>query len=177
MTSDAEQLGFRGATGTRGAADRDDGDGGIDEIGCYRGEERQHRRGRVAARHGDAPGVAQRVTMTRELGQPVRPTAGMRRAVEALPRAGVAQPEIGATIHDQGLRAELFRQRGRMAVRQAQEDHIVAVEDGDLGGLQHPLGQWQQVRMVIGERGSGAPGGGQRADRQPSVVIGGVPEQ
>ena len=47
----------------------------------------------------------------------------------------------------------------------------------DVGGFQHPAGQRQQVRMVFGERGARAGRGGQRADGQPTVGVGGMPEQ
>ncbi len=172
-----EQVDFRGPTGAGRTADRDDGDGGLDEVGCHGGKQRQDRGGGIATGDGNTARVAQRVAVAGQLGQPVGPATGVRRAVEALPRGRVAQSEIGAAVHHQGLRAELLGQGRRVSVRQTQKYHVVAVEHLELGGLEHPLGHWQQMRMMLGERGAGAGGGRERADRQPSVVVGRMREQ
>ena len=47
----------------------------------------------------------------------------------------------------------------------------------DVGGLEHAVGQRQQVRVVLGERGARTCRGGQRTDGQPTVGIGGMTEQ
>src|ERR1700722_775149 len=98
-------------------------------------------------------------------------------AVEALPRAGVAQPEIRAAVHHQGLWVELVRQRRRMPMGKGQKNDVMAVQQVKLGGFQHPLGQGHQMWMVLGQWGTRARGGGQCADRQSSVVVSRMSEQ
>ena len=58
-----------------------------------------------------------------------------------------------------------------------QEDDVVRGEHVGLGGYEHPVGQRQQVWVVLSEGGACAGGGGQRADGQPPVGVGGVAEQ
>ena len=94
-----------------------------------------------------------------------------------LPRGRVGEPEVRAAVDDQGVGAELFGQRRRMPVRQGQKHHVMAGEHGELGGLEHSLGQRRQVRMVLAERAAGAGRGGQRADGEPAVGVGRMPEQ
>ena len=53
----------------------------------------------------------------------------------------------------------------------------MAGEHGDVGGLNHALGQWRQVRMVLTERAAGAGRGGHRTDRDAAVGVGRMPEQ
>ena len=154
----AEQVGLGGATGARGAADGDHRDGGLDEVLGDRGQQRQQRRGRIAARHRDRRGAAQPLPCAGQLGQPVGPAAGVRRAVELLPRGRVGEPEVRAAVDDQGVGAELFGQRGRMAVRQAQEHHVMAG--------QHAERRWPPARA--GPTAAGADGA--RASVVPALA-------
>ena len=62
-------------------------------------------------------------------------------------------------------------------MRQGEEHHVVARQDVDVGGVEHPVGQRQQMRVVLGERGARAGGGGQCADGQPSVGVRRVAKQ
>ena len=104
----------------------------------------------IAAGHGDPGGAAQPVAAAGQFGQPVGPAAGVLGSVEPLPRGGVGEPEVGAAVDDQRVGAELIGQRRGMAVRQREEHDVVAGEDVDFGGLEHPGRQRQQMRMVLG---------------------------
>ena len=60
--------------------------------------------------------------------------------------------------------------------------HVVPLEYLDGGGLQHSTGQWQQMRLVLGQGVAGAGIRGQRADldrrmpqEQPKNLAAGVP--
>jgi hypothetical protein len=64
-----------------------------------------------------------------------------------------------------------------MPVWKGQKNNVMTVQYVKLGGLQHPLRQGHQMWMVLGQRGARAGGGGQCADRQPSIVVGRMPEQ
>jgi hypothetical protein len=101
----------------------------------------------------------------------------MGRAVELLPCRGVGQPEVSPAVDDDRLSAELLGQGGGVPVRQPEEDHVVAGQHVDGGGVQHPAGQRQQVRMVFGDGGPGAGGSGQRTDGQPPVGVRRMAEQ
>ena len=101
----------------------------------------------------------------------------MRRAVEPFPGGGVGEPEVRPAVDDQRVVAELVGQRRRVAVRQPQEHHIVSGQHLGIGGFQHAIAQREQVRVVFGERRARAGGGGQRADGQPTVGVGGMAEQ
>ena len=57
-------------------------------------------------------------------------------------------------------------------MRQGQEDDVVPGEDVDVGRLEHPLGQRDEVRLERAERLPGVAGAGQGADLDL-----GVPEQ
>jgi hypothetical protein len=100
----------------------------------------------------------------------------MRGSVEPLPRVGIGEPEVGAAVDDRGLRAELFGQCGGMPVRQGEENHVVALQDGKLGGLNHSLCQWNQVRVVLTKHAAGTRCGGRRTDGEPAVGVRGMPE-
>ena len=67
---------------------------------------------------------------------------------------------------------ERLRDRGGLAVRQAEEDHVVAGEDLDGGVVEDPVGERQQVRLERAEALAGVGPGGERADLDL-----GVPEQ
>src|SRR5580693_889254 len=84
----------------------------------------------------------------------------MRGSVEPLPGSGVGQPKVRTAVDDQRLWAELFGQCGGMPVRQRKENHIMAIQDGKLGGLNQSLSQWNQVRMVLAEHAASTGGGG-----------------
>ena len=72
----------------------------------------------------------------------------------------------------------MFGQRGGMAVRQAEEHDVVAGAARSTSvGSSTRCGQRQQMRVVLAERGACTRRGGQRADGQPAVGVGGVPEQ
>ena len=101
----------------------------------------------------------------------------IRCAVEPVPGTGIGEPEVGAAVDDDGVRAELFSKSGRVAVRQGQEHHVVAGQYVDLGGLQDTGGQRQEMRMMLGQGRPRTRGGAQRTDAQPAVGISGVAEQ
>src|SRR5580693_7729516 len=101
----------------------------------------------------------------------------MRGSVEPLPGSGVGQPKVRTAVDDQRLWAELFGQCGGMPVRQRKENHIMAIQDGKLGGLNQSLSQWNQVRMVLAEHAASTGGGGHRTDPEAAVGVGGMPEQ
>ena len=101
----------------------------------------------------------------------------MRGSVEPLPRVGVGEPKISAAVDDQGLRGELFGQRGGMPVRQGEENHVMAVEHRKLGRLNHSLSQRNQVRVVLAKHAAGASCGSHRTDREPAVGVSGMAEQ
>ena len=56
-----------------------------------------------------------------------------------------------------------------LAVRQAEEDHVVPGERLDGGLLQDPVGQRHQVRLQRAERLAGVGAGGDRADLDVGV--------
>ena len=59
-----------------------------------------------------------------QLGQAVRPGAGVRAAVVARPGVCVGQPEVGAEVDDAYVRRQLRGDGRRLAVRQRQEDEV-----------------------------------------------------
>ena len=127
MTSLASRCGFRrarpaplvplAATTTTSA--------GLDQPGGDQRREGQDRRDGVAAGVGDPAARADRPGAG-QLGQAVGPGAGVRPAVVALPRGGVGEPEVGAEVDDREVGGQLGHQRGRLAVRQGEEDHVGA---------------------------------------------------
>ena len=173
----AEKVGLRRASGTRGAADGDDGDGGLHQILGDRGQQRQQRGGRIAAGHGDPGGAAQPVPGAGQLGQSVRPAARVRRSVVPLPRRRVGEPEVGAAVDDHDVGVQLFGERRGVAVRQRQEHHVVPGENIGVGGLEHATAQRQQMRVMLGQRGARARGRRQRPDGQPTIGVAGMTEQ
>jgi hypothetical protein len=64
-----------------------------------------------------------------------------------------------------------------MAVREGEEDDVMAGQRVGVGGLQGALGDRQQVWVVFADRAAGVTGRGQRTQGQPAVGISGVPEQ
>jgi hypothetical protein len=64
-----------------------------------------------------------------------------------------------------------------MPVRQREEHHVVAGQHRDVGRVEHPARQRQQVGMVLGHGRAGAGRGGERADGQAAVRIRWVAEQ
>ena len=75
----------------------------------------------------------------------------MAAAVELLPGGRVGEPEVGAAVDDHHLVAELGRDRAGLAVRQREEDHVVAGERLGGGLLEDPVGQRDQVRLEAAE--------------------------
>ncbi|GAA3095349.1 hypothetical protein GCM10020001_009220 [Nonomuraea salmonea] len=88
----------------------------------------------------------------------------MLAAVELLPGGGVGETVVGAAVDHQRLVAELGGDGGGVAVRQGQEDHVVAGERLGGGLLDHAVGERGEVGLVGAERATGAGGGGERAD-------------
>ena len=173
-----EQVGLGGPARAGGAADGDDGDGGLDEIVGDRGQQREQRGSRVAAGDGDPRCAAQPVAGARAVRAarrascprgPSRRNAPTRRTSVSRKSAPQSTMRVSAS--------EFLGQRRRVAMRQRQEDDVMAGQHVDVGGFQHPAGQRQQVRMVFGKRRPGAGRRGQRTDGQPAVGVGGVPEQ
>ena len=106
----------------------------------------------------------------------------MLAAVERLPGGRVGEPEVGAAVDDDGVVGQRLGDRGGLAVRQAEEDHVVAGEHLDGGLLEHPVGQRHEVRLERAERLPRVGAGGDRADldvrvgqQQPQDLAAGVP--
>ena len=110
------------------AADRRDDDLGRGQSGRERREQREARRRRVAARYGDAARAAQRVAGAGQLREAVRPRARVLAAVPARPGRGVGEAVVGTAVDHDDVVAERCGQLGGAAVRQRQEDDIVARE-------------------------------------------------
>ena len=113
------------------AAGRDDDDVvGLEQAGREPGRQRQRAGGRVAPWDRDPGGALQLVAddaaADRQLRQPVGPGAGVGGAVERLPRLGVGEPVVGTAVDDDGVVGQLRRQLGGRAVRQGEEDDVVA---------------------------------------------------
>ncbi|CAM5245191.1 hypothetical protein SALBM311S_10145 [Streptomyces alboniger] len=68
-------------------------------------------------------------------------------AVDLLPVGRVLEPEVGAHVDDEHLRAELLGDGGGLPVRQREEDDIVPGENVGRGLLEHTVGERQQVRL------------------------------
>ena len=159
----AEQVGLERLAGARGAARRDHDDVlAVGEATGDRGQQCQGDRGRVAARNGDPAGAGQSGALAGEFGQPIGPGAGVRRAVEGLPRLRVEQPVVGAGVDDEHVGAEFGGQGGRGTVGQREEDHVVAGEGLCRRVGDHPVSQGREV-LVVGEQG--CPGAGARGQR------------
>src|SRR3546814_19955921 len=62
----------------------------------------------------------------------------------------IGQPEVGAAVDDDGV-TELRGQFRGMPVRQAEEDDVMTGQQGGIGGLQDPVGQRQQMRVMRSE--------------------------
>ena len=111
----------------------------------------ERRDGRVAARDGHPRGAAQGVAGTGQLGEAVRPGAGVLGPVEPHPGLGVGQPEVRAAVDDEHVVPERLGDGGRGAVRQGQEDDVVTGQHVGGGRLQDPLGQRGQVGLQDAE--------------------------
>src|SRR3546814_14752677 len=88
----------------------------------------------------------------------------------------IGQPEVGAAVDDDGV-TELRGQFRGMPVRQAEEDDVMTGQQGGIGGLQDPVGQRQQMRVMLAEAAARAGGAGECPDGQAPVRIGGMAEQ
>ncbi len=94
----------------------------------------------------------------------------MLAAVERLPLPRVGQPEVGPAVDHDGVLAQRLRDGGRLAVRQAEEDHVVARQGLERGVDQDPVGERQQVRLERAESFAGVGPRGQRADLHLGVA-------
>ncbi len=94
----------------------------------------------------------------------------MGAAVEPLPLPRVGEPEVGAAVDDHHVVGQLGRDLARLAVGQAQEDHVVPREGLEVGGAEHPIGQRHQVRLQGPERLAGVRAAGERADLDAGVT-------
>ena len=148
----AEQVRLGGLAGAAGAGRGDHHDVGLDQPGGDRRGQGEGRDGRVAAGHRDPGGAGQRAALARQLGQAVGPGAGVAAAVEPLPRRRVGQPVVGAAVDDHDLLPQLGRDRAGLAVREGEEDHVVAGQRRGAGLLEHPVGQRDQVRLQAAQR-------------------------
>ena len=63
-----------------------------------------------------------------EFGHPVGPGAEVLAAVERGPVVRAREPVVGAAVDDESVGAELSRQLPRLAVRQSEENDVVAGE-------------------------------------------------
>jgi hypothetical protein len=145
-----------GLAGPGGARGRDDHDVlRLQETGREAGAQGEQGTGRVAARHRDAGGAAELLALAGALGvhdelrQPVRPGPGVRGPVELVPLLGGVEPVVGAGVDHHGLRRQLRGDRGRGAVRQGEEDDVVAGEVLHRGVDEHPVGEGVQVRLQL----------------------------
>ena len=168
----AEQVRLGGLARAAGAGRGDDGDVGLDQAGGDRRDDRERGDGRVAAGDGDPPRAAEQLALAGQLGEAVGPGAGVLAAVERRPLPRVGQPEVGAAVDDDGVLAERLGDRGGLAVRQAEEDDVVAGQGLDRRVGQDPVGQREQVRLERAEPLARVGAGGQRADLDV-----GVPQQ
>ena len=141
---------MRPATGTGGAAGRDDDDvlRADDAAGATSGARARVMADGVAAGVRDPAARGDQLALTRELGQAVRPRAGVRAAVVGLPGGGVARagsrrrgPRRGRPSGSCG------DQRGRLAVRQGEEDEVGVGEQRRVGRVEGPVGQRGEVRV------------------------------
>ena len=137
---------------------------------------------RVAAGYGDPARSFELRTLAGQLGQAVGPRPRVVGAVELLPGLGVGQPEVGAAVDDHGVVAELLGDRTGLAVRQGEEDDVVAGEGLGAGLLEHPVGQRHQVRLQhaealarVGPAGEGADLDVGVAEQQAEDLAPGVP--
>ena len=71
----------------------------------------------------------------------------MGAAVEPLPLVRVVEPEVGAAVDDHGLLRQLRGELAGLAVREAEEDDVMAGEGLEAGLLEHPVGERHQVRL------------------------------
>ena len=79
----------------------------------------------------------------------------MRAAVELLPVGGVDEPVVGTEVDDDRAVAaglELGGDRAAGAVRQGEDDDVVAGELVDARRGEHPVGERAQVRLVRTEQ-------------------------
>ncbi|CAK7282294.1 hypothetical protein SGPA1_20260 [Streptomyces misionensis JCM 4497] len=134
-----------------GAGGGDDHGLGLGEPRRVGGVEGEGRRGGVAAGYGDALGAGERGAGAGQLGEAVGPGAGVRGAVELLPVGRVPEPEVGAHVDHEHVRAELFGDGGGLPVRQREEHHVVPGERLGRGLLEHPVRQGPQVRLESAE--------------------------
>ena len=142
----------------------------LDEPGGQRRGERERRDGRVAAGDGDPLGAAER-RRGRRAARADR-TARCRRARSrrtAVQASASVEPEVRAAVDDEHVVAERLGDRGRRAVRQGQEHHVVTGERLGVGGLEDPLGQRREVRLEGAERLPRVAGAGERADLDARV--------
>nr|KEP24043.1 hypothetical protein DA06_24490 [Georgenia sp. SUBG003] len=172
-----------GLAGT-GVAHGEDGDdvGRIDQAGRDAGLEGEGHGGDVAAWHRDAACGAQPLALALtlvgedQLGQAVRPRPGVVAAVELLPGGCVGEAVVRSAVEDEGVRAGLLERRSDLArrtVRQGEDDDVVAGERLGGRGLQDPLRERTQVR-VVGVKA--LPGAGVRRQRT-DLGVGMVQEQ
>ncbi len=146
---------------------------GLDQSGGDRRLDAQGHRGDIAPGHGNAVDTLECVTLPTcandQFWKSVRPGAGVLAAVELRPLLGGLQPEIGSAVDHQDVIAELGSDGPGLAVRQAQEHHVVSRQDLGGRGLQDAIGQGHEMRMVLAERCAGARCGRERADLDVGV--------
>ena len=121
----------------------------------------QSQRGRsdVAARSRNALGAGKRFTLTavgavsRDAGDEFRHAVGPMlvevTAVERVPRALFLKTVVCAQIHHHGIRVKLGGQCSGSAMRQCQDDHVMAVEHFRRGVLDHEVRQLRNVRHML----------------------------
>ncbi len=161
-----------------GRADREHGDDVL-RLDDARADARleAERDGRdVAAGHRDALHARQARALgaallrVQQLGQAVRPGAREVAAVERVPRGLVDEPVVRAAVDHEGLVVELGRDGAGLAVRQREEDHVVAGEP--LGGRldEGPVGVRGEVRVHLAQTLARVLEGGERLDLEARVV-------
>src|SRR5699024_1254932 len=109
--------------------------------------------------HGDALCALQRLALLaadggEQFGQSVGPCALMLGAVELLPGGRAGQPVVGGEIDDESLRTRLLEfggDRPGLAVRQGEDDDIVAGEHLGGGLLDHKFGESGKMGLMSAE--------------------------
>ncbi len=117
-----------------------------------------------------------------ELGEAIGPAPGVLAVVELLPGARVGEAEVRAAVDHHDVLAEGACDLRGLAVRQAEEDDVVAGEHVGGRRLQDPVGERHQVWLQrteplprVGARGQGADLDLRVAQEQAEHLAPGVP--
>ena len=90
---------------------------------------------------------AQGLALAGQFGQAVGPGAGVRGAVELLPRGRILQPVVGAGVDDDGAGRQLRGDLGGGAVRKGQEHDVVSGQVFHPGVFEDAAGQTVEMGL------------------------------